>query len=313
MLLLHLSELDEKRWAQRLGALLGDYPLVRRQERFEPADVRYVLVWKPDQSAFEGLNNLKAILSLGAGVDALVGHKGLPRSVPIVRFVNEELSQCMSDYVVASVTMHQRCFPYYQRRQSQRDWTQYYPPPAWEICVGIMGLGVLGTEVARRLGALGFEVAGWTRGAKQLEGVKVFSGDSQFERFLSQTDILVDLLPLTAQTRGILNYETFSKLRRTRLKGGPTIINAARGGHQNEDDIVRALEDGTLGAASLDVFNSEPLPANSALWGLKNCYITPHVAAISNPESGASYFAHVVREHERGQPLINVVDLKKGY
>jgi len=313
MLLLHLSDVDEALWQERLASQLGDYPVVRRNDRFDPSDVRYIFVWKPGGNAFAGLTNLKAVLSLGAGVDALLKHKELPPSVPVVRFVDHELTQCMSDYVVANVTMHHRCFSKYQSDQGQRNWTQFYPPPAWDISVGIMGLGVLGADAARRLLALGFALNGWSRTEKRIDGVKLFSGTDQFDDFLAQSDILVDLLPLTPQTEGILNYQTFSKLRRTRLKGGPAIINAARGGHQKEDDIVRALKDGTLGAASLDVFNIEPLPADSELWAQKNCYITPHIAAISTPESGASYFARVLLDHEKGQPLVNVVDRGKGY
>ncbi len=313
MLLLHLSDVDEERWAKQLGALLKNYPVVRQNDRFDPSDVRYIFVWKPLENAFDGLTSLKAILSLGAGVDALLKHKKLPPSVPVVRFVDHELTQCMSDYVIANVTMHHRCFSLYQSDQGQRNWAQFYPPPAWDISVGIMGLGVLGHDAARRLLALGFAVNGWSRSIKQIEGATMFCGPGQFDDFLAQSDILVDLLPLTPQTEGILNYQTFSKLRRGRLRGGPAIINAARGGHQNENDIARALTDKTLGAASLDVFNIEPLPKDSELWELKNCYITPHIAAISNPESGASYFARVLIEHEKGQPLVNVVDREKGY
>ena len=313
MLLLHLSDVDEERWAKNLGELLGDYPLVRQNERFDPEQVRYIFVWKPLENAFDGLTNLKAILSLGAGVDALLKHENLPRNVPIVRFTDNQLTQCMSDYVVANVTMHQRCFSRYQNDQQLGNWTQFYPPPAWDISVGIMGLGVLGHDAAKRLIALGFTVNGWSRSAKQIKGARIFCGAGQFDDFLGQSDILVNLLPLTAQTENILNYRTFSKLRRTRLNGGPAIINAARGGHQNENDIARALSDKTLGAASLDVFNIEPLPKDSALWGLKNCYITPHIAAISNPENGAAYFARVLTGHENGKPLINVVDVEKGY
>jgi glyoxylate/hydroxypyruvate reductase len=313
MLLLHLSDVDEKHWMAELGALLGDYPIVRRNDEFNPADIRYIFVWKPLDNAFDGLSGLKAVLSLGAGVDALLRHPNLPRNVPIVRFVEDDLTQCMSDYVVANVTMHHRCFTRYKQDQLERTWSQFYPPAAQNINVGIMGMGVLGTDAAQRLLGLGFNVRGWSRSAKSLAGVEGFFGQEQFDRFLSGTDILVDLLPLTPQTENILNYETFLKLRRDRLKGGPVIINAARGGHQVETDIVRALGDGTLGAASLDVFQIEPLPADSPLWDLQNCYITPHIAAISNPHSGAAYFADVIKSHEAGRPLGNVVDLKRGY
>lgn len=313
MLLLHLSDVDEDRWSARLAARLDGYPIVRRTEQFDPRDVRYIFVWKPLENAFDGLTNLKAVLSLGAGVDALLRHPHLPEGVPIVRFVDEELTQCMTDYVVANVTMHHRCHSLYAADQTTRRWAQFYPPPAWSTSVGIMGLGELGRDAAEKLRVLGFKVRGWSRTARQIEGVDTFSGPEGFDAFLAGTDILVNLLPLTPETAGILNRSTFGKLRRDNLKGGPVIVNAARGGHQNEEDIVTALEDGTLGAASLDVFQTEPLPETSPLWTVPNCYITPHIAAISKPDIGAAYFARVLLEHEQGKPLPNVIDVERGY
>lgn len=313
MLFLHLQDVDEARWKDRLAALLGDYPIVRRGDDFDPDNVRYIFVWKPLADAFDGLNNLKAVLSMGAGVDALLRHPELPGDVPIVRFVDEELTQCMSDYVVANVAMHHRCFSRYSADQVDRNWTQFYPPAAWNISVGIMGLGELGLDAARRLLALGFKVRGWSRSAKQVDNVETYAGPDQFDAFLGGTDILVDLLPLTPETENILNMETFKKLRCDVLNGGPAIVNAARGGHQDEDDIVAALQDGTLGAASLDVFKTEPLPQDSALWTAPNCYVTPHIASISKPDTGAAYFAKVLLDHEAGKPLINVIDVERGY
>jgi glyoxylate/hydroxypyruvate reductase A len=174
-----------------------------------------------------------------------------------------------------------------------------------------MGLGELGADAAARLRGLGFSVLGWSRSPRSIEGVRTFAGD-QFDAFLAETDILVCLLPLTDETRGILNYDLFRKLRR-QLDGGPVIVNAARGGHQVETDIVRALGDGTLGAASLDVFEVEPLPTDSPLWALDNCYITPHIAAISTVEAGVAYFSKIIRDHVGGLPLPRIVDRQRGY
>lgn len=312
MLLLHLSDVDEAAWAAAFTEALAPYPVVRRSDSFDPAHVRYIYVWKPKPDAFEGLTGLKAILSLGAGVDALLKHSALP-DVPIVRFVDADLTQRMSDYVVAQVTMHHRLFSRFQADQRARRWSQLYPPSASESTVGVMGLGVLGQDALKRLAALGFTLRGWSRTPKELDGVEVFTGEDEFNAFLSGTDILVNLLPLTPETTGILNYDTFSRLRRDRLAGGPVIVNAARGGHQREADIVRALGDGTLAAASLDVFETEPLPADSPLWDIETCYITPHVAAISDLKSGVRYFSQVIRDHEAGEPLVNVVDQNRGY
>ncbi|SEP70215.1 glyoxylate/hydroxypyruvate reductase A [Devosia sp. YR412] len=312
MLLLHLSDVDEADWAAKLKAELAPYPVVQRGDAFDPAEVRYIFVWKPKPDAFEGLTGLKAVLSLGAGVDALLKHPDLP-DAPIVRFVDKDLSQRMSDYVVAHVTMHHRLYSRFRADQQAKRWSQFYPPSASETTVGIMGMGVLGQDAVSRLKPLGFDLRSWSRTPKAIEGVEGFAGQALFGEFLGGTDILVNLLPLTPETAGILNYETFSKLRRGQLAGGPAIVNAARGGHQREADIVKALGDGTLAAASLDVFEVEPLPESSPLWEIETCYITPHIAAISDPASGVRYFGGIIRAHEEGKPLINVVDRSRGY
>ena len=312
MLLLHLSDVDEASWAEAFAEALAPYPVVRQGDAYDPADIRYIFVWKPKPDAFVGLTRLKAVLSLGAGVDALLKHPDLP-DAPIVRFVDDDLSQRMSDYVVAHVTMHHRQFTRFQADQKARRWSQYYPPAAGETTVGIMGMGVLGQDAVTRLKPLGFDLRSWSRTPKAIEGVAGFSGDAEFDAFLQGTDILVNLLPLTPETTGILNRDTFARLRRDRLAGGPVIINAARGGHQKETDIAAALGDGTLGAASLDVFEVEPLPQDSPLWAIENCYITPHIAAISNEQSGVRYFSRLLKAHEDGVALPNVVDRQRGY
>ena len=309
-LLLHLSDVDEAAWARRYAEALPGVTVVRQSDSFDPAAVDYIFVWKPKPDAFDGLANLKAVLSLGAGVDALLKHPSLPDR-PIVRFVDADLTQRMTDYVVAQVTFHQRLGTRFRRDQAAHRWTQLYPPAASETSVGVMGLGELGTDAAGKLKGIGFTVLGWSRSPKQIDGVETFAGDA-LDAFLARTDILVCLLPLTPETTGILNYALFGKLRR-RLDGGPVIVNAARGGHQVETDIVRALGDGTLGAASLDVFETEPLPADSQLWALDNAYLTPHIAAISNIEAGVRYFSRIIRDHEAGGALPNIVDRQRGY
>lgn len=313
-LLLHLADFNERRWADGFAAALPGRKVVTRADRYDPAEIEYIFVWKPKPDAFEGLTNLKAVLSLGAGVDALLRHPNLPRHVPVVRFMDEDLTQRMSDYVVAQVTMHQRLITRFKRDQAARKWVQLYPAPAWDATVGVMGLGQLGMDAIRHLKVFGYRLRGWSRSPKAIEGVEVFTGAGEFDAFLSGTDILVNLLPLTPQTHGILNYDTFVKLRRGGLDGeGPVIVNAARGGHQKEADIVRALNDGTLKAASLDVFEVEPLPQDSPLWAMDNVYITPHIAAASSERTGVAYFSKVIKDNEKGLPLPNVVNLDRGY
>lgn len=311
-LLLHLADFDERSWARGFAAALPGHRVVLRGDDYTPAAIDYIFIWKPKPDAFEGLSGLKAVLSLGAGVDALLRHPGLPQK-PIVRFVDDDLTQRMSDYVLANVTMHTRLWTRFKADQEAKRWVQLYPPAAWTVTVGIMGLGVLGMDAIRHLKTFGYGLRGWSRTKKTIEGVETFAGDEELAAFLSGTDILVNLLPLTPETQGILNYGTFRGLRRDGLTDGPVVINAARGGHQREADIVRALTDGTLSAASLDVFEVEPLPKHSPLWELPNCFVTPHIAAASSETTGVAYFSKVIRDHEAGAPLPNVVDVARGY
>lgn len=313
-LLLHLADFNERSWADRFAAALPGRRVVLRTDDYDPAEVEYIFIWKPKAEAFDGLNNLKAVLSLGAGVDALLRHPHLPAGVPIVRFMDEDLTQRMSDYVVQNVLLHQRLATRFKRDQAAKRWKQLYPAPAWDAHVGVMGLGALGQDAIRHLKVFGYKLSGWSRSKKEIEGVETFFGEDQLEAFLNGTDILVNLLPLTPETHGILNYDTFSKLRRGGIDGeGPVVINAARGGHQKEADLVRALGDGTLWAASLDVFEVEPLPQDSPLWDMDNVFITPHIAAASSERTGVAYFSKVIHDHEKGLPLPNVVDVTRGY
>lgn len=311
-LLLFLTDRDETAWQEAFRPALGDYPVYRRDDAYDPAEIEYIFVWKADPDTFDPLVNLRAVLSLGAGVDGLLRHPRLPDR-PIVRFMDEELKDCMADYVVHHVSLHQRLFTRFRRDQQARAWRQLYPNSAATLSVGVMGLGEIGTHALARLKPLGYALRGWSRSLKAIEGVECFAGPAGLDDFLAGTDILVNLLPLTPETEGILDYGTFRKLRRGVLEGGPVIVNAARGGHQREADIVRALGDGTLAAASLDVFEVEPLPQDSPLWDLDNCYITPHIAAISNERTGVAYFSRVIRDHRAGRPLPNVVDVARGY
>ena len=313
-LLLHLADFNERRWADGFAAALPGRRVVTRADAYDPAEIEYIFIWKPKPDAFDGLVNLKAILSLGAGVDALLRHPNLPPNVPIARFMDEALTQQMCDYVLQAVLSHHRLATRFLRDKAAKRWSQLYPSPAWNTTVGVMGLGSLGSEAIRLLKAIGFKTRGWSRTEHAIEGVETFAGQAEFDSFLSGTDILVNLLPLTAETNGILNYETFAKLRRGGLDGyGPALVNCGRGGHQREADLVRALTDSTLGAASIDVFETEPLPQESPLWDLDNVWFTPHIAGASTEKTGVAFFSRVIREHEQGVPLPNVVDRSRGY
>src|SRR5205085_3916258 len=251
------------RWKERFDAVCGDRRvLLLPAEGFDPAEVHYAAVWKPKPGELAGFANLRVIFNLGAGVDALMADRSLP-DVPLVRVAVSDLTDRMAEYVVLHVLMHHRQEPYLRESQREKRWAPKFQDAASAVSVGIMGLGTLGANAADILRRLGFGVSGWSRSAKRVDGVTCFQGADGFDAFLRQTDILVCLLPLTADTRHILNRDVFTKLSRSGPLGAPVLINAGRGGLQNEADILACLDDGTLGAASLDVFETEPLPADS--------------------------------------------------
>ncbi|MBO9122156.1 MULTISPECIES: 2-hydroxyacid dehydrogenase [unclassified Rhizobium] len=275
------------------------------------SDLDYALLWKPDADLFERAPNLKVIFSGGAGVDSFMNLPGLP-DVPIVRFVDHSLTTRMSEWVVMQCLMHQRGQAEHDRLQRRREWGSDVAPEASELTVGVMGLGVLGQDAVKKLTVMGFNVIGWSRTAKQIDGIETFDA-SGLDAFLSKTDILVGLLPLTPETTKFYNAALFSKLRQGGALGKPVFINAGRGKSQVEADIVSAIESGVLGGASLDVFEVEPLPSDSPLWDLPGVFITPHDAASSEENA---LFRHVERQitrFEQGQPLQYVVDRDRGY
>jgi glyoxylate/hydroxypyruvate reductase A len=276
------------------------------------AEVGYALAWKPPAGALSNLANLKAIFSLGAGVDDLVSTPDLP-DAPIVRVVNPDLTRRMTEWVVLQVLIHHRQQRAYDRQQAERLWKELPQPAAAEVRVGIMGLGVLGRDAAGVLSRLGFRVAGWSRRPATVADIETFHGAGELDRFLARTDILVSLLPLTPETRGILAMPLFEKLASDGALGGPVLINAGRGGLQVEADIVEAIERGTLIGASLDVFEREPLDPKSRLWSLRNVVVTPHAAAASAPTALIPPILRQIAAHEAGAPLENVVDRKLLY
>lgn len=290
----------------------------RREIVLEPEDsgdpsISYAVVWKQPPGILADLPNLKAIFSIGAGVDHVLADRTLPRHVPIVRVVNENLSQHMCEYVVWRVLDHHRRGRIYRGLQQSRHWQPQPQPIAQNVAVGIMGFGALGGAVAERLLTLGFAVNGWSRSARDHEAVKCFAGQDGLNAFLKATDILVVLLPLTAETAGIINHDLLSKLKQNGPLGGPVLINAGRGSLQNEADIVRSLDEEILFEASLDVFETEPLPETSPLWHHPRVFITPHSAAESDPKFLVPPMLDQMDAHDRGEPLKNLVDRDAGY
>jgi glyoxylate/hydroxypyruvate reductase A len=301
------------RWRARFDDVCRDRPVVLLPDAScDPATVHYAAVWKPAPGELSAFANLRVIFNLGAGVDALMADRSLPE-VPLVRVAVPDLTGRMTEYVVLHVLMHHRQELYLRQSQRERRWAPKFQWPAGAISVGIMGLGTLGSDAAEVLRRIGFKVAGWSRSERPVEGIECFHGTAQFEAFLRATDILVCLLPLTPQTRGILNRDAFARLNRNSALGAPVLINAGRGGLQDEADILACLDDGTLGAASLDVFAQEPLPQDSPFWSHPKVLLTPHNAADTDPDAISRYVADQIARFEAGGALDNVVDRKRGY
>ena len=296
-----------------METLLPSHEIVMLDEPFDRASVRYALTWRHPPGALKDLPNLRVILSLGAGVDHLFADPALPDK-PIVRVVDPDLTNRMSEWVVMHALAHLRQLRRYERQQRERVWEDdEQQPKASDIQIGLLGLGVMGQDAAVKLKALEFQVAGWSASLKSLPDVACFSGTDGFERLLAQTDMLVVLLPLTPATHGIINASLLSQLKRSGPLGGPILINAGRGGLQVEADILAALNSGALKGASLDVFEREPLPSDSRLWSHPAVYISPHNAAISSPKAIAALVARQIEADERGEPLAHLVHRRRGY
>ncbi len=302
-----------ERWKSRFDQVCSDRRvLLLPDAAFDPADIHYAAVWKPAPGELAAFPNLRIIFNLGAGVDALMADSTLPK-VPLVRVAVDDLTDRMTEYVVLHVLMHHRQELYLRASQREKRWAPKFQWPASAISVGIMGLGTLGSNAALVLKRLGFRVSGWGRSPRQIDGIESFHGNAQLEPFLRQTDILVCLLPLTPDTRHILNRELFAKLNRVGPLAAPVLINAGRGGLQNEADILACLDDGTLGAVSLDVYATEPLPADSPFWTHPKVVLTPHNAADTDPDEISKYVAKQIERFEAGGTLENIVDPARGY
>ncbi len=308
-ILVAMTGMDQAHWASLLA---GDREVVFEPDGPDDPTIRYAVVWKHRPRVLEQLPNLEVIFSAGAGVDHLSNDPGLP-DVPIVRVVAGNLTGHMVDYVVWRVTDHHRQGMLYRAQQATRTWAEAGQPASGDISVGIMGLGNLGRAAASALLAIGYKVNGWSRSPRQMDGVTCYAGEAGLTPFLNATDILVVLLPSTPATDGIINYELLSKLRRDNGLGGACLINAGRGKLQKGLDILRALDDGVLKEASLDVFETEPLPPDSPLWNHPRVFITPHAAASSDPVHLAPAMLVQMDAFDRGEPLRDLVDRKAGY
>ncbi|PSJ57880.1 2-hydroxyacid dehydrogenase [Pseudaminobacter soli (ex Li et al. 2025)] len=308
-ILLSVTGFNPQHWYELLSE---QREVVLKPDSATDPTITYAVVWKQPPNILAKLPNLRAIFSIGAGVDHLFNDPGLP-DVPIVRVVAENLTRHMTEYVVWRVLDHHRQGALYRAQQQNKLWQEPSQRPAEDIAVGIMGLGQLGRAAAEALLGLGFRVNGWGRTDRPMEGVTTYHGDEGLVPFLNATDILVVLLPHTPATEGIINYDLLRHLRRRNGLDGAVLINAGRGKLQKDADILRALDDGTLKEASLDVFEVEPLPKTSPMWSHPKVFVTPHAAASSDPEHLAPPMLKQMDAFERGEKLEYVVNRAAGY
>ena len=270
-----------------------------------PAD--YAVVWAPPQQFLDEQTALKALFNIGAGVDALLQLQ-LPPGVKVVRLDDAGMSVQMAEYVCHAVIRHFRELDGYEADMAQGKWSFRRPRNRLDFPVGVLGLGALGERVARALRLFEFPVHGWSRSEKTLEGVVTHHGDEGLDAFLSSSRVLVNLLPLTKDTRDVLNRDTLSRLRR-----GGYVINVARGAHLVDQDLIDLIDSGHLAGATLDVFRVEPLPQNHAFWTHPKITLTPHTSARTLRTESIAQIAGKIAALERGEAVAGVVDPVRGY
>jgi glyoxylate/hydroxypyruvate reductase A len=275
----------------------------------EPAAIEAAVVWSShDMAELRRYPNLRLIVSMGAGVDHLLRPPGPPPGIPVARLVDRMLTTQMGEWVLLNVLRFHRQDLDYRAQQRARIWHELPAPVTGQTPVGILGLGELGRHAAGLLRGLGFPVLGWSRRGTPCEGVETFSDTDGLAAMLARTKILVCVLPLTPQTRGIVDARLLGHLPR-----GAWVINGARGGHVVDADLLAALDSGQVAGAALDVFAPEPLPADHPFWAHPRVVITPHAASITIPDSAAPQVIENIRRARAGQPLLNLVDFSAGY
>ena len=294
-------------WQAELTRRMPELEVRIWPETGDPAGVEVALVWQPPPGALQRFPNLKAMLSLGAGIDGLLADPTLP-DLPLARMVDPSLTRGMSEYVLAAVLRHHRRLDRFALAQARGEWAFEFPKEASERRVGIMGLGTLGSDAARVLKGHGFDVAGWSRSGRGVADVRCYGGLEGLGPFLAQSEILICLLPLTVDTRDILNANLFEQLPQ-----GACVINVARGAVLVDEDLLDALDRAHLGGATLDVFREEPLPADHPFWRHPQILVTPHVASYCQPASAADNVVANIRRALRGEPLAHQVDRARGY
>jgi glyoxylate/hydroxypyruvate reductase len=295
-------------WKETMSKLLPELDVVLWDEdKFRKEDISYAIVWAPPRGALASLPNLECVLSVGAGVAHITEDPSYPRKVPIIRTVGTALRQRMCEYVALHVLRIHRRLPEIEEAARAGEWKQFVEPVASNIVVGVMGVGNLGTAVGSTLRGLGYQVKGWSRRGRPVEGIKIYTRD-QLPAFLEGVHILVSILPGTADTENVIDSRTISLLPK-----GAWVINVGRGSQVNESDLIAGLNSGHLAGAVLDVFRREPLPSDHPFWKHPKILITSHTASAIEPSVGGTIIAENLRAFMRGEKVSDVVDIEQGY
>jgi glyoxylate/hydroxypyruvate reductase A len=299
-------------WLQDLSRALPEADVRLWQPR-DTAPADYAVVWRPPPEVFANRPDMKAVFNLGAGVDAILAIERkqpgtLPPNALLVRLEDSGMALQMVEYATWAVLRYLRRMDEYDAIQREHRWQRLTSHARETFTVAVLGMGVLGTRVAQALIAFGLPVRGFSRTKRHVEGVQTFAGAEQFDAFLDGANVLINLLPHTPDTEGILNQRTFE-----RLASGAYVINLARGGHLVDDDLLRAMQSGQIAAATLDVFHKEPLPDNHPFWSTPRITITPHISAVTPRRESIEQIAGKIRTLVRGEPISGIVDVKRGY
>ncbi|MGN8226247.1 2-hydroxyacid dehydrogenase [Gracilimonas sp. BCB1] len=270
--------------------------------------VQFAVCWNHPKHVLDSYPNLRAVSSLGAGVNHLLNDKDLSEDINICRLITSSLKDQMAEYILNGITNYRLHTITYADQRRTANWAPKSSIPKKHSPVGILGMGEMGSAVATLLLQQGYIVSSWSRSKKDIEGLISFAGNEDLDDFLKQTKILVNLLPLTDETEGILDLEVFKKLQKPGF-----LINVGRGSHLVEEDLIYALDSGHLEGACLDVFETEPLPENHPLWNRKNIMITPHIAAITPAKEAAEVIVENYKRALSGMDLLYEVDRNKGY
>lgn len=307
-LLLLRSDNKYDAWSKALKDENPDFPILTPDTMDNPEDVKMIISWNGPKGSYADYPNVQVIGSMGAGVDHILKDDSLPENVTITRIVDDYLKNDMREFILALVMNHLKNLSKYVKLQKNNHWKQLPYQSVPKVTVGIMGLGVLGKAAAEYLHRLDFKVTGWSHSEKGLDYVKSFHGDDERDDFLATAEIVVCLLPLTEETKGILNKDFFEK-----LPDDAYVINVARGGHLIEKDLTEALKSGKLSGAALDTFQEEPLPKGHPFWNNGKILLTPHTASVTSPESVVKQVIDNYKRMEAGEDLKNTVSRKRGY